>query len=64
MRLVTSRLGSGFTHLADNPAAAARINHSAVHEDFMIGGPGVDVSATTCDGREIPVLIDGRWEIP
>jgi aminopeptidase len=57
-------LGSGFTHLADSPATAARINHSAVHEDFMIGGPGVDVTATTCDGREIPVLIDGRWEIP
>jgi hypothetical protein len=30
----------------------------------MVGGPGVDVTATTHDGREIPVLIDGRWEIP
>jgi leucyl aminopeptidase (aminopeptidase T) len=35
-----------------------------VHEDFMIGGPGVNVSATTRDGREVPVLIEGQWEIP
>jgi aminopeptidase len=57
-------LGSGFAHLADDPGAAATINRSAVHEDFMIGGPGVDVTATTRDGREVSVLIDGRWEIP
>jgi aminopeptidase len=57
-------LGSGFAHLAKDAAAAAKINRSAVHEDFMIGGPDVDVTATTRDGREVPVLIDGRWEIP
>ena len=27
----------------------------------MIGGPGVDVTGTTHDGRERQVLIDGRW---
>jgi hypothetical protein len=28
----------------------------------MIGGPGVNVTATTRDGGEVPVLIDGQWE--
>jgi aminopeptidase len=42
---------------------AQRINKSAVHTDFMVGGPGVDVTGVTRDGRELPVLIDGRWKI-
>ena len=33
-------LGSGFTHLTEDEQAAERINVSAVHTDFMIGGPG------------------------
>lgn len=57
-------LGSGFTHLTDDPQAAARINESAVHTDFMIGGPGVRVTGRTADGREVPVLIDGQWALP
>jgi aminopeptidase len=56
-------LGSGFRHLAADAAAAARINSSAVHTDFMIGGPGVNVTGTTRDGREIPVLTDGEWAL-
>ena len=54
-------LGAGFAHLADSAAATERINRSAVHTDFMIGGPGVKVTGRTRDGRELPVLIDGRW---
>jgi aminopeptidase len=57
-------LGSGFQHLAEDEASAARINSSAVHTDFMIGGPGVDVTGTTRDGREIPVLVEGEWALP
>jgi aminopeptidase len=55
--------GSAFAHLADDEAAGRRLNSSAVHIDFMIGGPEVKVSATTRDGRELPVLIGGRWAI-
>jgi aminopeptidase len=54
-------LGTGFAHLAADEAAARRINTSAVHTDFMIGGPEVSVTGTTRDGDEVPVLIDGRW---
>jgi aminopeptidase len=54
-------LGAGFGHLATDQTAAARINKSAVHTDFMIGGPDVEVIGTTRDGRELPVLVSGAW---
>ncbi|MGO9882566.1 MAG: aminopeptidase [Solirubrobacteraceae bacterium] len=56
-------VGSGFTHLTEDQQTAERINMSAVHTDFMIGGPDVAVTGVTPDGREVPVLIDGRWQI-
>ncbi len=56
-------LGCGFAHLTDDPEMAARINQSAVHTDFMIGGPEVEVTGVTRDGRELPVLINERWEL-
>jgi aminopeptidase len=56
-------LGSGFTHLCTDDQVIPRINTSSVHTDFMIGGPGVNVTGTTRDGREVEVLNDGRWRI-
>jgi aminopeptidase len=56
-------LGSGFTHLAPDEQTAAAINVSAVHTDFMIGGPEVKVTGVTRDGRELPVLHNERWGI-
>jgi aminopeptidase len=40
-----------------------RINSSAIHIDFMIGGPDVDVTGVRADGSEVPVLIGGAWKI-
>jgi aminopeptidase len=58
-------LGSGFPHLARNGAAAdaERVNSSGVHTDFMIGGSDVEVTGTTRDGRELPVLAGGEWAL-
>ncbi len=56
-------IGSGFTHLAKDEHAAAQINESAVHTDFMIGGPDVEVTGVTRDGREVAVLINERWAL-
>jgi aminopeptidase len=57
-------IGRGFGFLAEDPQAGDRINISAVHTDFMIGGPGVSVSGRTRDGREIEVLAaDGTWRL-
>jgi len=40
-----------------------RINTSAIHIDFMIGGPGVDTYAIDRDGNESPLLVDGTWQV-
>jgi aminopeptidase len=56
-------LGAGFEHLAEHPEPGGRINQSAVHTDFMIGGPEVQVTGRTLDGNEVAVLIDGQWKL-
>ncbi len=40
-----------------------RVNRSGVHIDFMIGSPEVDVTATTRDGGEVPLLRGGDWQL-
>jgi aminopeptidase len=40
-----------------------KINKSAIHIDFMIGGDDVQVTGLTGDGAEVPVLSDGTWRI-
>jgi aminopeptidase len=41
----------------------ARVNHSAIHVDFMIGADDVQVTGITRDGAEIPVLRGGVWQV-
>ena len=58
-------IGRGFPFLADDQPSAERVNKSAVHTDFMIGGPGVRVSGRTRDGQDVEVLAaDGTWRLP
>ena len=40
-----------------------KINRSAIHVDFMIGGDDVKVTGITREGDEVPVLRDGTWQI-
>ena len=37
------------------------INDSMVHEDFMIGYEGLNIDATTRDGKTIPIFRNGAW---
>jgi len=39
------------------------INKSAIHIDFMVGSDDVAVTGRTRDGREVPVLRGGRWQL-
>jgi aminopeptidase len=55
-------VGGGFPHLCDE-AAAARVNISGIHTDFMIGGPEIEVTGVTRDGRELPVLMRQDWAL-
>ena len=40
-----------------------RINDSSIHIDFMIGGDDVEAVGLTRDGREVPLLRGGAWQI-
>jgi aminopeptidase len=56
--------GSGFSWAVESDEDRARVNESAVHIDFMIGGDDVDVTGLTRDGERIPVLRGGVWQLP
>jgi len=56
-------LGNGYTIGLADEADHARANVSAIHTDFMIGSPEVDVDGVTAAGERVPVLRGGAWQI-
>ena len=61
-------LGRGFTNLIkdyethdEKGAHDMGINDSIVHEDFMIGTKDMSITATTRDGRTVPIFENGEW---
>jgi aminopeptidase len=55
-------LGDGYDSCVDG-ADRPRVNRSAIHIDFMIGGDDVDVTGIAYDGSRIPVLLGGAWQL-
>ena len=59
--------GAGFSwtvdHLDGDGAAAAMVNESRVHTDFMVGGPEVEIDAVEPGGTVVPLLYGGEWQI-
>src|SRR5439155_12191230 len=39
------------------------VNVSAVHTDFMVGGPEVSVTGILSNGSRIPVLVNNEWQV-
>lgn len=51
----------GGTNMTKEELAAAGLNDSITHVDFMVGTKDLSILGTTFDGREIPVFTDGNW---
>ena len=55
--------GDAYSHPIADPDDLPRINESEIHLDFMIGSDEVEVTATTTNGGEVPLLRGGAWQI-
>lgn len=55
-------LGSAY-EVSVAPEDVERINRSAIHLDFMIGGDDVAVTGVAANGTEIPLLRGGDWQM-
>ena len=53
----------GVEGLSPDQLVARGINHSTVHTDFMIGGPGVTITGVTKEGERIPIVQDDTWQL-
>jgi aminopeptidase len=56
-------LGGGYEMAIGDPDDIPRVNRSAVHTDFMIGGDGVSVDGVLRSGETVPLLREGRWQV-
>jgi aminopeptidase len=56
-------LGSGYDLGVEGDEDGSRINKSAVHVDFMIGSPELEVDGITRDGEAVPLLRGGAWQV-
>lgn len=53
----------GETFESEEKLAAAGLNRSDVHVDFMIGGPNMNVDGIREDGTVVPIFRNGDWAI-
>jgi aminopeptidase len=56
-------IGQAYEMVVKDPTELARVNHSGIHVDFMIGGDEVTVTGLLADGSEILLLRDGSWQL-
>ena len=53
----------GAAGLSKDELLARGINDSSVHTDFMIGGPGVDITGITKSGDRVMIIADNVWQL-
>ena len=56
-------LGGGYNLGVADQGDTERINRSAVHTDFMVGGNDVSVDGVRAGGESVALLRDGHWQI-
>ena len=54
--------GSGFAFAVDEPDRDGGMNVSAIHTDFMVGGPEVDVDGIESGGARVPILRNEEFQ--
>jgi aminopeptidase len=55
--------GSGMAFAVDEQDRAAGLNSSAVHTDFMVGGPEVEVDGIEKGGNRVPILRKEEFQV-
>jgi aminopeptidase len=50
-------------HMPVEEHAAAGLNESATHVDFMVGAPEVEIDGVEPGGAAVPILRDGAWQL-
>ena len=53
----------GFEDMTEEELGEKGINRSMIHVDFMVGYPGLDITGTTRDGKEVPIFRQGNWAV-
>ncbi len=56
-------IGQAYEFVVRDSSDLARVNHSGIHVDFMIGGDDVSVTGLVDGGGEIPLLRNGSWQL-
>ena len=56
-------LGQALALTVEDEKDRERINTSQIHVDFMIGSDELAITGITGDGREVPVLRGGAWQL-
>ena len=57
-------IGFGQTRLPDPNARGSRgVNGAKLHLDVMIGTDDFEAVGVARDGRRVPLLLDGEWQI-
>ena len=54
--------GAGFG-LTRSPDARRGVNRANLHIDVMIGTDDLEVTGTAANGRSVPLIVDGAWQI-
>ena len=54
----------GGQNMSETELAAAGLNISTTHVDFMVGSKDLSIVGLDAEGNETPIFVDGNWANP